>query len=842
MLDRAREMPLVLLSAPAGTGKTSLVAEWLRGPAEQDPTAWVTFQAADEAFWPRVVGCLERVGVTAPSRAFPEGHSSVDRQVLLSLAAAFARLRRRVTLVVDGYELVEPGIAKDLDFLLRHSGRRLRLVLTTRVDPMLPLYRYRLEETLVELRIADLGFTDDEADRLLTESGVRLAPGSVRDLNARCGGWAVGLRFAARILATREDRDAAVAEVTGDSGNIAEYLFGEVLNAQTPEVRELLLSTSVPDTLQPGLTEALAGRSGTPTLALLAKSNAFIEPVPQHPGSYRYQPFFRDMLRAQLAFESPARMDELHTRTAEWFAREGRLSDAVSHHVARDAWADAAAEIVRQLAIGELLLGGVDGPLARKMAAIPAELVDPAVCVVRAVLALTDGDRALFGEQLDLATACREAQPTNRHDRALSLTIEVLQVIRSGCLGNPSETLALVDRAQQTLDARENRVRVAQHPELSALVLAGKGSAEAGAGRLTEAYDAFAAAAGAATNPGAEAVQIFCLGEMAALACFRGQISGAETLARRAVDLADRLGIPEPDRPPAAPSALAWVGALREDLRTASEQINVVQRSEPMCDDPVADTLVTMAKARVQAVRGNVAGALEDVGEVTTDTEGHPQWMVDRLRIETGHLRVANGEPELALLELEDVHTTGSEAEIALVTSRAALARGADAAETLAPALHQDAPLATQVEAWLVEAARQIRGGSTAAARTAVDRALRLAMNERLRLPFTQAPADVRRLLKSDPRLQAANPWLAGDAHRVPARQVGRRPSPGERSDPQATTPMVQELTARELEVLGHLAEFLTTEEIASTMFLSVNTVRTHVRSILRKLGAPRPR
>ncbi len=705
---------------------------------------------------------------------------------------------------------------------------------------MLPLYRYRLDETLTEMRIADLAFTDPEADRLLTKSGVRLAPGSVRELNTRTGGWAVGLRFAARILATREDPDQAVADVTGDTGNIAEYLLGEVLNAQTPEVRELLLSTSIPDTLQPGLTEELAGRSGTPTLALLAKSNAFIEPVPQHPGCYRYQPFFRDMLRAQLAFESPEQMDELHRRTAEWFAREGLLSDSVSHYIAGHSWADGAAEIVHQLAIGELLLGGVDSPLARRMAAIPAELVDPAVCVVRAVLALTGGDRALFGEQLDLAMACREAQPLNRHDRALSLTIEVLQVIRSRCDGNPSETLALVDQAQRTLDARENRVRVAQHPELSALVLAGKGSAEAGAGRLTKAYDAFAAAAGAAANPGAEAVLLECLGQMAVLDCLRGQISGAETLARRAVDLADRLGIPEPDRSPAAPSALAWVGALRQDVCTASEQIAVVQRSEPMFDDPVADTLFTMAKARVQAVRGNVAGAIEDVEEVTTDTERHAPWMVDRLRIETGHLRVANGEPELALLELEGVHTAGSESEIALVTSQAALARGDDAAETLAPALHQDAPLVTQVEAWLVEAARQIRGGSTAAARTAVDRALRLATNERLRLPFGQAPADVRRLLKSDLRLQAANPWLADNHHREPAGQIGRRPSPGERAGPQATIPVVQELTAKELEVLGHLADFLTTEEIASTMFVSVNTIRTHVRSILRKLGAPR--
>ena len=164
MLGRARECRWCCSALRRAQARLHLWPSGCAGPPSRTRRRG-SFQAADEAFWPRVVGCLERVGVTAPSRAFPEGHSSVDRQVLLSLAAAFARLPRRVTLVVDGYELVEPGIAKDLDFLLRHSGRRLRTVLTTRVDPMLPLYRYRLEETLVELRIADLGFTDDEADR-----------------------------------------------------------------------------------------------------------------------------------------------------------------------------------------------------------------------------------------------------------------------------------------------------------------------------------------------------------------------------------------------------------------------------------------------------------------------------------------------------------------------------------------------------------------------------------------------------------------------------------------------------------------------------------------------------
>ena len=841
MLARAPETPLVLLSAPAGTGKTSLVAEWLRGSVEHEPVAWVTVEASDETFWPDVARCLEQVGVTAPARAFPDGSTSVARQILLSLAAAIAGLPRRVTLVVDGYELVDPGVARDLDFLLRHSGHRLRIVLMTRVDPALPLHRYRLDETLTELRIADLAFTDDEAAQLLTKSGVSLAPGSVRTLNDRTGGWAVGLRFAARVLATREDPDRAVAGVTDDNRNIAEYLVGEVLNSHTPEIRQVLLSTSVPDTLQPGLTEELTGRPGAPTLTLLTRSNAFIEPVPEHPGSYRYPPFFRDILRAQLAFESPEQMKALQRRAAEWFAREGLVSESVSHFAAVEAWEDAAAAIVDQLAIGELLLGGVESPLARRMAALPAELIDPAACLVRAVLALTAGDRALFGEQLDLAMACREVQPPNRHDRALTLTIEVLQVLRSRYVGNLSETLALVERAQRTLTARMNRVRVEQHPELSALVLASMGSAEAGSGRLTQAHDAFTAAARAAANPGAEAVLIECLGQMAVLDCLQGQISDAETLARQATDLADGLGIPTPDRPPAAPAALAWVGALREDLRTASEQIANVQGAEPLFDDPVADTLCTVAKSRIHAVRGDIAGALEIVCEAAADADGHAPWMVDRLRIEKGRLRVANGEPELALLELEDVRTTGSEAEIALVTSQVALTRGANAAEALAPALQRDAPLVTQVEGWLVEAARQIRGGSATAAHTAVDRALRLATNERLRLPFRQAPPDVRRLLNSDLHFQAANPWLAGEHHRVPAGQLHLLPSPVERTGPQAPPkPMVEKLTERELEVLRCVAELLTTEEIASTLFISVNTVRTHVRSILRKLEVSR--
>ena len=163
--------------------------------------------------------------------------------------------------MIDGYEVVSADVGRDLDFLLRHSGHRLQLVVLTRADPVLPLYRYRLEGTVAEVRRADLGFTDDEAALLLRTCGTSLPPASVHSLNARTEGWAVGLRFAARSWRTartprRPSRRWRVTPATS-----AEYLLGEVLDAQTAEVRELLLSTSIPETLRPGLTEELGGRS-----------------------------------------------------------------------------------------------------------------------------------------------------------------------------------------------------------------------------------------------------------------------------------------------------------------------------------------------------------------------------------------------------------------------------------------------------------------------------------------------------------------------------------------------------------------------------------------------------
>ncbi|MGH8827204.1 MAG: hypothetical protein ACRDVZ_06275, partial [Jiangellaceae bacterium] len=252
------------MSAPAGTGKTALVASWVGQRETTHDAAWVTFEVgADETgeFWPHVVGCLQRHGVDVCASDFLTGPDPGDRRRLTTLAASLAKLSRPLTLVLDGYEFTSAGVSNELDFVLRHSNHRLHVVIVTRVDPVLPLHRYRLSDMLAEVRMTELAFTTAEVAALVEAAGLRLSPGSVAALTTRTQGWAAGLRFAIMFLTQSENPDEAVRQLAGDSGNLAEYLLAEVLQAQPAEVRDVLLRTSVVDVLQPGLIEEIGGPS-----------------------------------------------------------------------------------------------------------------------------------------------------------------------------------------------------------------------------------------------------------------------------------------------------------------------------------------------------------------------------------------------------------------------------------------------------------------------------------------------------------------------------------------------------------------------------------------------------
>lgn len=828
-LDRG-DCPLVLVSAPAGSGKTTLVADWVSSRAG-DRVAWLTLDDSASGVWPGLVDALVGLGVPLSATSPPPGTAALDPGVRHRIAASLAAEESPVTVVLDGYLLDSAVVAADLDFLLRHSGHRLRLVLLTRADPVLPLYRYRLEDAMAEVRVGDLAFTDEEAAQLLHGMGLALSTEAVHVLNEKTRGWVTGLRFAEKVLGHRADPGSAVAEVAGHTGNIAEYLMGEVLAAHPPQLRRLLMATSIPDTVHPGLAEALAGRGASRTLADLTRGNAFVEQVAGHPGHHRYHPLFRELLRAELEYADPDAMDVLQRRAARWFADEGMLAPAVHHLVAGRAWEEAAQLVVDRLAVGQLLLEDRTHPLVEALRGMPDDLDDPAAHVVRATLALGDGDTGGLDEMLEAVDRSGAGTPTAE---PVSVAVAVLRAVRARSADDAGEAWRLAALAESALVTVGN----GSPPEIDALVRSSKGVAATRQGRLEEARVALEGGAAAAARASAHPLLVECLGHLALLACCAGDVTQAEALAVRALAAADDAGIRPGDRPAAPYVALAWAAVEHHDLRTAAEQVRAAEHADLLLGDPVPRSLLALVTSRLQEAQGDRAGALARVREVAQGLDDEHRWLVDRLHVEEARLLVAGREPEAALAVVADAGRTGAGAEAALVLVQAHLRRGdATAAEAaMVDVLGRQAPPTVRVSGWLAESARQLGRGSTPRARRALATGLELAAGDRLRRPLHEAPAAVRQLFLHDARLTAQHPWLF-DVGGLAAPPVPspRRPLPVGAVRPPAMT--AEALTRKEREVLGHLDELLSTEEIAAAMYVSVNTVRTHVRNILRKLG-----
>ncbi|MGZ4590903.1 MAG: LuxR C-terminal-related transcriptional regulator [Actinomycetes bacterium] len=652
----------------------------------------------------------------------------------------------------------------------------------------------------------------------------------------RTQGWAAGLRFAAMSLAHRADGEEAATELTGDAGTVAEYLLAEVLDAQPAGARELLLSTSIVDVLRPGLVEALAGAHAQRALSFLVHGNAFLEEIPESPGCYRYHPLFRELLRAQLAYESPTKVAELHRAAAEWLAAEGLLGDAVRHAVAAGAWEDAARYVVEDLAIGQLLVEHPPGRLWDAMATLPGEVEGACASLVRAAQALSVLDVDGCADHLAQARSLLGRASAGRRPAA-QLSVSLLALVHAEAVADTQAALRAAAAAERLL-RQQSPDRLAAHPELAALLASSKGAILLRGGHLDAATEAFTVGAQTEEQPSCAYPLANCLGQLALIAALRGQLRKAADLAGRAIAVQTRAGM-TPDRcPSAAEVALAWVHTETCDLAAARRHAKRAVESPSMGQDPMPRAMLALVTARMHRARGDIDRALAVLAEAQLQEPALPVWLQDQLRVEEAALDIVNGDPALAELVVKEL-TEPEAPEGALMLVRARLARGDDVDIPVPVLGSRSAPLAARVGGWLLEASRQLGSGEERRAARALERSLQLAAPERLRRPFREAPSDVRRLLRRDGDLAVRHGWLGtglvGDAQAIP-RQRGTASGAGE----PAPDRILEPLTEKEREVLGHLAELLTTDEIAGAMFVSVNTVRTHVRNILRKLAASR--
>jgi LuxR family maltose regulon positive regulatory protein len=415
-LTEALAGELTLVSAPAGFGKTALLADWARRSGR--PLAWLSLDAGDNdpvRFWRQVAAALDSVRPGTAQRL-----ASLLEAPVLALEAVVAALVNdlaaagEVVLVLDDYHLIEaPAIHGSVLFLLEHLPAGLRLAIACRADPPLPLARLRGLGQLAELRAGELRFTRPEAAALLRDAvGADLPDDAIAALEARTEGWAAGLQLAGLSLRGHVDPAGFIAGFSGSHRYVLDYLAEEVLNRQPAPVRAFLLETSVLDRLSGDLCDAVTGRGGSQRLLeAIERANLFLSPLDEVRGWWRYHPLFADLLRARLGQDQPGRLPVLHRAAAAWCEHRGLADDAVRHALAAGDAAWAARLVERH--IGATLAGAEGATVTRWLAGLPGEQVRarPRLCALRAVQAAFAGQAGEVERWLDAAEAALASEP-----------------------------------------------------------------------------------------------------------------------------------------------------------------------------------------------------------------------------------------------------------------------------------------------------------------------------------------------------------------------------------------------------------------------------------------------
>jgi LuxR family maltose regulon positive regulatory protein len=820
-----RRTPVTLLSGPAGSGKTVLAASWVREQPVDAPISWITMDESDEdpaTFWTYVREGLSQAGVDVSGTEPLVPGERVPDSFVPRLIAGVLDLPRPMVLVVDNADRLS-GAARTagLDPLVQHGGARLRLVLCARADPPLPLHRYRLSDMVTEIRSGDLAFTAEEAGELLARLGAPVSPEVAAALQAETEGWAVGLRLAAAPLKEGSDPAELVSALAQDDGSVAQYLVAELLASQPASVRRFLLRASVATELEPDLVDRLArhGRSRH-LLTSLAHANAFVEHTGD--GQFRIHPLFREMLRAQLRYERPEDFATLNGICAAWYAERGRTREAVGHAVTAGDWDLAASLLVDDLLVSRLLAHGVD-PALRSLDALPGDVPGPAPAVVRAAAALSRGRRPDPADLARAEAAGRDA--TNGLPLRVSAAVAWAVAAAEGA-GESDDVLRAVADAADLVALLPDEQRAARR-ELSALLAVARATvlvrSQAADGEL---LDALEAALMAGEGIGSRRLRCRCAADLALVEALQGHL-------RRAAELVARVEGLCPDRtdlPAEAAIAAAWVGVDRNENDEARRWMVRAQTLGTGEGVQVTAPLLAVLSSRLLRLRHEVESAERALRPFTEDA-GLPRWV--REQVVTEQVRVSLARDEAAA-GLRLLSLLGDTPRCTLLLARAEVLGLRDVPRGEPAPDGADLPLAVAVESEVVRACAHASDGAGSAAVATLEHALRIAAPEGLRWPFLDSPPQVRRLLRAHPRLAEAGAWLS----------PSRAPAPTGRSLPEqgrmAAAPIPQELSEREREVLRHLAEMLSTAEIAATMFVSVNTVRTHIRSILRKLSVGR--
>ena len=834
--EGARRCRLTVVTGPPGAGKTMALALW--AAAERGTVAWISLDDFDNqpgAFWSYAVAALGRSGVALPRVLSAASRRRLaDHTFLVRLTSALAAQNPPVTLVVDDlHVLTRPTVLTELDFVLRNAQPGLRMVVSSRGDPLLSLHRYRLAGELTEIRASDLAFSAAEARLLLAQHGSALSADSLKCLMRRTEGWAAGLRLAAISMDGHPDPDQFVKELITEDSALTGYLVEEVLKGASPEVRDVLLSTSILEHVNAEAVSELTGNEQAGAiLPTVARANAFVQPTGC--GWYRYHTLFAEVLRLKLRRECPDRIAALHRRAARWYERNGMLTAAVQHATRAGDWQLAASMVIDSLAISEIIEPRGSPSLAGEFRRMPRgeAWAGPQPYLVAAAGELAAGRHDSSAAALDAGEGMLAPLPADEQ-AACRFAAAVIRLAASRRTGDLVAAAAAVSDAE-ALVSRMPADKLARHPEVRARVLADRGAGELWPGHLDEAACFLDAGVAAATGPGGEHELVACLGYLALVEALRGQLRHAAQLAGQAVALAADEQRPPQHPGPAALAALAWVHLERDELREAGRLLKQLDAALSVSPDKLIGAVACLIAACGGLAKGHGEAAAQMVARARSGWSV-PAWLDQRLSLVESRAYVAAGDTSAAAAAAERAGGSSSpEAAAALAHAWLAAGDGKNARLMLASALaaRSGEPERVRVQAGLADARLSYYGGDRVRGRQSLAHALRLAEREQLRLPFVLEQDWIGPVLRCDPELSGIHRRL------FPSAQLHDRPPAPSGLSPEATVLVVEPLTEREREVLRHVAGMLNTAEIASEMYISINTVKAHLKSSYRKLAA----
>lgn len=826
---------VTLISAGPGWGKTMLAASWAASQPDSAHLAWISLDRDDNdptVFWSYLLAAMRASGDLPSSLSGLTVRHPMSPDLLRRIGAGIADLGHPITLVLDDFgEIRDPDVLRGVTDLLRHRTP-LALVLLTRSDPRLDLHRLHVDDQLTDIRAADLMFTEAEAVELLHGAGVDLPPVLSRRVLDRTEGWAAGLRLAA--LFARGPRQAArIDEFAGNEGSVAEYLLEEVLNDLPEHRRQFLLRTSVVDRVCADLADLLCEAPGSQrALENLERANAFVVALAPGRRWFRYHPLMRDLLRHRLHLDHPDLPERLHRSAAIWFAEQNEPVEAVRHAIHARDW-----QLVGDFMVTIAAARAVSADrqtFAGLLAEIPThELRSSAeLRICGAVRCFLVRDYAGFANHVTNARTMLARRDPAQPTAAIEVFLCVADLVQARIGGDIPAIIAATETLLDLLkDPTLEGSPAAVQWEAPALSNLGVGLLWSG--RRDEAEQRLLAAATFSAETDADLVLVNTLGYLALVEVGRGNLRAASGTAGDAIEIAEHRGWTELAQSIGGYLAYAQVELERYHMRESQRLLDAglaAQRNDP-------ERLPYLALQAIQARHYLADGQLKqakaalDAMQAENVRPASPRLLTQMIAIVEAEIDLASGLPAAAIERLVPLMRGdgGLESEMIVCAARARLGLGElKQAEEMAAFVTGGSknPVAT-VEAWLVTALVADHERDDHRALEALEQALINAEPEGIRRPFVSfINPRLQGLLRHRRRVSSQTPF-ADEVLAVVAKTV----------PPPEVTPLSQPLTDREQIVLSHIATMQTNDEIAAELFVSVNTVKAHARSVYRKLA-----